>query len=182
MPTSVSPKLLFLLLFCSFISLPLAYAEAIYQPPPVEKIKPIHKKKNFKKNRTIKNKHRTTAAPVFMAVLTIFFFVLFLGGAALFGFGFASLPMWVVGLSLMGLANLSPWIFLVAADSEKEAVQKNLGVLFPVFLILDFLAGLIFLIYGFAIVLPLLWVVGIVLLVLAVLLFVFWYFLRKDEE
>jgi len=180
---------LYKILIFSFIFLftvPLGYAEAVSIGPPVEKVKPVDKKKKlrkkFRKKRSLqrhKDKKANTSA-VLMTILTIFSFVLFVGGAALFGFGSGILPMWIIGLSLMGFANLFPWILALTNKNEDETITKSLNTLFPVFLILNFLAGLIFLVFGLTASFLLFWVVGIVLLALAVLLFLFWFVFSKN--
>jgi hypothetical protein len=148
---------------------------------PVDKVKPIEKRNKlrnkFRKKRRLQrqNEKNTDSSTALITILTIFSFVLFMGGAVLFGFGPGILLMWVIGLILMGLANLFPWILILTNKNEDEVIAKNLKTIFLVFLILNFLAGLIFLVFGLTTLFLLFSIVGIILLALAMLIFLFWF-------
>ncbi len=194
MHISTPIRLFLLLLLFTAVCLPLGHSEAIYKPPPIEKVKPIGKKKKStlrkrKKYPKSLKKHPKQQQDVGRTyfVLTIIAFILLIVGAFLFGLGVYLFPLWVVGLAAMGVANFGGLsILLYSAGAPEKSGGEIIGVvaLFAILLlmpVLDFIIGLSFLIWGLVIGLPFAWIVGLVLLAifLAALIIII-FFIRKN--
>ncbi len=179
---------LFILLFLT-INAPLGHSEAVYTPPPVEKVHPpVEKGKKIEKkgSKKLRWKKKQRQAPeqtqngfiLLLGILISLIFLVFIG-AFLFGFGIYILPLWIVGLSLMGLGNIVGIIFsiIIVSTLDGEGVGSNIiGGFSLVFLLLlsllNFAIGLAFLIWGLVIMLPLAWIVGIVLMAIAIIILI----------
>jgi len=133
--------------------------------PPVEKGK--KKLKNKKRRRWKQKKQQTKKKPTYL-YLSIAVATLFILGTLLFRFGFYNLPILIVGLCLMAISNL---IALVASFLSFPLRKFKFSVSSAIFMVgLNFIVGVAFLIWGLIIMAPFAWIVGIVLLGLALIL------------
>lgn len=160
-------------------------AESIYQPPPVEKVKPVEKNKKEKakikrKNKKAKRKKElrqkrhpdnTEKKEFGFSFLMVLFLVMILAGSFLFGIlGHFAFPIWLIGLVMMFIGNLGPWFTVFVASLRKKVESQVDGLGFGITLIFlfvfDFFIGCSFLIGGLIIGSSLGWAVGIIFLVL----------------
>lgn len=151
---------------------------------PVERLRPPEKKAKKKQKRLQKNKKITSdKAQEFniFTLLVIIFLVVFVTGAFLFGFGIYILPMLIVGLVLMGISNIIALLLssfmTFGMDNVSGVGGAVLGMAAFIFAILtgalDFIIGLVFLIWGLLLAIPIAWIVGIILLALFLILLLF---------
>jgi len=156
----------------------MASTEAVYQPPPVEKVKPVEKRKKAKarkklrqKKRHLKSLKKTAKKETGFTFLMVLFLLMILVGSALFGIlGHFTFPIWLIGLFMMFVGNLGPWFTVFVASLRKKVESQVDGLGFGITLIFlfvfDFFIGCTFFIGGLIIGSPLGWAVGIVFLIL----------------
>lgn len=174
------PRVWFLLLLVLFFAVPNAYSSVSFMSPPVEKKKPLKKKRFIRKGRMKIRKNKATNSGKWAIPLLIIFFVLLIAGGFLFGFGIFLFPLWILGLCLMGVAAIGTFLLLLYVFYGKNSIDKMAfgfgGLLFAW---LTLLGHIFFLIYGVVMGLPFVWIIGIVFIVVALLYFLFLMLVRQ---
>lgn len=181
MQNLASTNILCLLIICFLCSLPLSYSNLEYSyPPPVEKRKnrktqkkarpkPIKRKRSlYLEEKYTKNLEKNTQIsdfPYHGILSRIVVITALITGAILAFSGFI-----IIGLALIGFAYLATLIFLLFPRiifNQNGAMYLDLGLFTPISAVI----GLIFLIYGLVVALPLFWIVGIGLFLTTLLFF-----------
>lgn len=151
--------------------------KTISDNPPVKPVRPPDEK--AKKKKKVKKKLDKTTDSLdtleFFFIIGIITLVLLFIGAFLFGFGVSILPVMIAGLIFIGLGNivgaLSSFFLVFSEDysSIKGLTEfiAAIGVLIFTagMTLLNLIVGLVFLIQGLIFSIPLLWGIGIALLV-----------------
>jgi ABC-type multidrug transport system fused ATPase/permease subunit len=144
------------------------FTKYIESLPPVERGK--KKLKNKKKRRwkqKNQKKQQTQKKPLYL-YLSVTVTTLFIIGILLFRFGFYNLPLLIIGLCLMAISNL---IALVASFLSFPLRKFKFSAALAIFMVgLNFIVGVAFLIWGLIIITAFAWIMGLVLLGLALIL------------
>jgi len=157
-------------------------------PPPVEKNKQLTKqqKRNAKKlhrkqkrqwrkwNRKLKKakKQNMDGTSLFITLLLLIWLIL-LAGVIMFGLGWSIVPLWMSAIIMMGTSNVAGLIlgfFAIGNTGGEGSVSNATTAAHLLFLLLllvtNFVGGLVFVLMGALSMTPLVWIVGIALLVM----------------
>jgi len=196
-------KICFFVLLLAFINIPLGHSNSIYNPaltkhlgsaPPVEKGKPPvekGKKKKKKKNRRYSTKKHLSnkkslkkikqeshgIIELAFGVIGLLIAIFIIIGAFVFGFGIHIAAAWITGAVLMGVANFLDLLILIVLFTTGMDGFYAKTFLWIVFFI-NFIIGLTFLLWGLLVTGPIAWIMGLVLLGLALLFLAIFLFTR----
>jgi hypothetical protein len=180
-------RLSLIILLLIAIGQPKSYARSTY-PPPVKKVKPpVEKKKNSKRlkkklKRTFQKqlkkqnyrKQNTQDSGAVSVIFILLMIVLAIAGPFFFGVGVAGMvsALWILGLIFLGVPNLVALVGGILLCSEASN-SGGIGLMFLLMflLLVNLITGLAFFISGLIFMIPLMWAIGLALLVLFVLLF-----------
>jgi len=195
-------KICFFVFLLVFINIPLGHSNRIYTPPlskhvgnapPVEKVKPPAEKKKKKKKKRVRRssikkhlskkkdrkkiKSESNFIEMFFAVFGLLIAMLIIVGAFIFGFGIQITAAWITGIVLMGIANFFDALIMIGFSINGFDSSYAETFFWGIFLF-DFVIGLTFLIWGALVAGPVAWIMGIILLGLALLFLAIFIFSR----
>lgn len=185
-------KFTFFLFVFLFAQVQVGHSNIVHHPPPVEKAKPVDKKKSKKikakrsrKKQLKRNKKqgpdKTMNREGALVWILISLLLLIIAGAFLFGFGIAILPLWITGISIIGLSSLIGFALRLMLIKRKDGSRilfndmaiTGANIFMTMVISLNLLIGVCFLVWGLAIGLSLAWIVGLAIIGLAGLIWLF---------
>ncbi len=141
-----------------------------FQTRIIEPIKPQQKKKKDRKIKSLRKNSKNKLELTSFLLLTLIPLIIGLG-LFLTGIFIGNIPLWIIGLSLFGIMNLTIIFNLI---NKYDLFDKEFLTAYYTFIFLpttDLVIGLSFLILGLSIGLITLWVVGLSIIILLLIIF-----------